>query len=198
MSYHSSTSLSSSAIVHDTHRTLNTWDDAKETVVNTYEGLKNTVMNNVILSICIAGGVLLLLFLCCFLRCKYRKRTKAQAMTRRQHDRLMDQRTERRKTSRRKDNLKKGRMNDMQERSNLANSTMETSASFSPRHEVDFRTTVLADNENAVYDIENRGVEMKLNDTYRPIAKNDSTQKPKRKSRGVRFGRNRGNNMGTF
>lgn len=168
-------------------RDLNsTWESTKETAINTYEGLKNTVERNLILSISISVSVVLLLIICCWLRRKYTR--DAQLMSKREHDRLMEQRAMRTRTNeanRRKNRDKRnGKAGKKESESNLANTSMETKA------------TILSDTKDGFRDIENGGIEMKLDGRIRTNSIKAETNRdfPKKTSGFRSFGRNRSEN----
>ena len=171
-------SFYSSAIHHV--RNLNSWENAKDTAVDTYEGLKYRVKRNTIVSICVGVILISLLILCVYLRCKHRR--AAKTMTKEQFDEMMEKRAERKrkneenrmmKRRRRMDKLRRMRQAKAQaqadvyaqqlldqdgknslektkDESDLANTSMETKA------------TILVDKSDDYYDIERDGIEIKL------------------------------------
>ena len=170
-------SLLSSSTVYENVRNLN-WESTKDKAIDTYQDAKHLVLRNVIMSIIIGVVVLCLLLLCCYLRRKYKR--NAQVMSRRQHARLQSQRSKRREENE-KNRLKnrnklkgsKGKMSSAQEEANLVNSSFETKA------------TILSDTNQEFGDIENDGVEMKLDDDVemKPISGNENGDKPNKSSR---------------
>ena len=183
-------------------RNLNIVEGTKEQIVETYEGAKNLVERNLILSISIAAVVLFLLMLCCYLRRKYAR--NAQAMTQAEHDRLVEEDRHKRKSKRKvksksssSDKRRKGKRRQRQCDANLANTSMETKSTvLSPNHsyEDNYRATILSDTQEKKFcDIEKGGVEMKLDESFRqsivvsPVKKENDV--PKKKGRF--FNRNR-------
>lgn len=82
---------------HSRIRSLNqSWDDTKEIAGQTYEGFKNTVTKNMVLSITLSVTVLSLLILCCYLRRKCRR--DAQVISRSEYNNLVATREERNRT----------------------------------------------------------------------------------------------------
>jgi hypothetical protein len=67
--------------------------DAKNMANDTYNGLKRTVMDNMVLSIVLASAVLALLILCCYLRRKYTR--SAQVVSKREYKKLLRERKRR-------------------------------------------------------------------------------------------------------
>eukprot|EP00554_Chaetoceros_debilis_P001520 CAMPEP_0194093566 /NCGR_PEP_ID=MMETSP0149-20130528/50755_1 /TAXON_ID=122233 /ORGANISM="Chaetoceros debilis, Strain MM31A-1" /LENGTH=205 /DNA_ID=CAMNT_0038778907 /DNA_START=74 /DNA_END=691 /DNA_ORIENTATION=- len=79
-------SLSSQMKSH--HRILGeAWEGTKEAAGDTYEGLKNTVQQNMVISITLAVTVCALLILCCYLTRKCRR--DAQVITQKQYKELV-------------------------------------------------------------------------------------------------------------
>mmetsp|Transcript_30471 Transcript_30471/g.35500 ORF Transcript_30471/g.35500 Transcript_30471/m.35500 type:complete len:209 (+) Transcript_30471:105-731(+) len=163
-------------------RNLNeTWENAKDKAVDTFEGVQSTLQKNMILSICIGVAVMSLLILCCYLRRKYSR--PAQVMTKKEHDKLIEQRVQRkqenernrgdrnrkemtpnskssrksRKSSRKSKGIEKQQreMDNYEDDADLANSSFET------------RATILSDHGGDHRDIENDGIEMKLDPRMR-------------------------------
>ncbi len=134
-----------------------TWETTKDSVVDTYEGLKYTVKKNMIMSICIGTAILGLLLLCCYLRCKHSR--PSETMTKRQHDKLLEDRQarsemnekNRKKNRRRKENRSATKL-DQDSPNNLSNNSFET------------RATILSDTQNYFHDVENGGIEIELDD----------------------------------
>ena len=138
--------------IHGQIRKLNL-EGVKNSAVESYERAKDLVLRNVILSICIGGGALLLLILCVYLRCKYK--TNATVMSRRQHEQLMEQRSKRRmENERNRSGGVKRTQSELkrQEEAQLMNTSFETKA------------TVLSDKNEEYRDIENDGIELELDD----------------------------------
>lgn len=183
-------------------RNLNIVEGTKEQIVETYEGVKNLVERNLILSISIAAAVLLLIMLCCYLRRKYAR--NAQAMTQAEHDRLVEEGRHKGKSKRKvksksspSDKRRKEKRRHRQGDTNLANTSMETKSTvLSPNnsYEDNYRATILSDTQDYNFrDIEKGGVEMKLDESFRqsiavsPVKKENYV--PKKKGRF--FNRNR-------
>lgn len=170
-------SLITSSTINQNARKLN-WESTKDKAIDAYQDVKHLVQRNIIMSIIITVVVLCLLLLCCYLRRKYAR--NAQVMSRRQHARLKSQRSKRRedneKNRLKNRNVRKGskrKMSSAQEEANLVNSSFETKA------------TILSDTNEKFGDIENDGVELKLDDVERkPISGNGDGDKP---SKGSRF-----------
>ena len=149
-------------------RNLNTWESTKETAIDTYDGLKNIVQRNVIMSICIAVGVILLFILCWYLRRKHAR--NAHTMSRREHDTLLEQRAERKAT---KERHRKNRRkiisqqepNVEQDEAGLQDTSFETKA------------TILSDTQEDYRDIEKDGIELKMDEhlmnTFKPSTEHD-------------------------
>ncbi len=75
-------------------RSLNqTWEETKEIAGQTYEGFKNTVTKNMVLSITLSVTVIALLILCCYLRRKCSR--DAQVISRKEYNNLVATREER-------------------------------------------------------------------------------------------------------
>mmetsp|Transcript_3049 Transcript_3049/g.5696 ORF Transcript_3049/g.5696 Transcript_3049/m.5696 type:complete len:254 (+) Transcript_3049:224-985(+) len=87
-------SLDEQHVVTQNHRFLNqALEDAKNMANETYNGLKRTVMDNMVLTIVLASAVLALLILCCYLRRKYTR--SAQVVSRREYNQLLRNRKRR-------------------------------------------------------------------------------------------------------
>lgn len=98
--------------------------DAKNMANDTYNGLKRTVMDNMVLSIVLASAVLALLILCCYLRRKYTR--SAQVVSKREYKKLLRERKrremeiqKRRRGHGGRSSKKQGRDGDNRERSRM-------------------------------------------------------------------------------
>lgn len=175
-------SSASTDVIHNHVQRLLNWENAKNSAKDTYNGVKSLVLRNIILSSSVGVVVICLFILCCYLRRKYSR--NAQVMSRRQHAQMLEQRDKRREENEnncqrnRTRKMKKKREEALRSSQDLVNTSFET------------RATILSDTDREFKDIENDGVEMKLDvREKRPItgSKDQAFRETEKTSRLKRF-----------